>query len=127
MLSEENYKELVKYRMGAHVVGEDGLSKREMYLKQQGFIEVAEHRRISNSPSDIQIYAHSYKLTPSGEDALSEFEYIRNKKAADERQKRFSNKLAVLGIAVSLANFILGLLVEHFSGVVELIVSFLQR
>ena len=65
----------------------------------------------------------SYKLTPRGEDALAEFEYVHNKDTQEERRNRLDRKMQILSIAIPLITFIAGLLAEHFSGIVSWIVS----
>ena len=62
-------------------------------------------------------------ITPRGEDALAEFEYVHNKDSQDERHQRFDRKMQILNIAIPLITFIAGLLAEHFSGIVSWIVS----
>lgn len=123
MLSDESYRELLRYRRGSIHVGENGLSQREKHLKEQKYIEAAERRRKDDSVDEIEIITLSYKITPLGEAALSEFEKVRDEKAEDKSSKRFEHIFQVLLVFLGAA---IGLVVEHFSGIVGFIVSLFQ-
>ena len=64
-----------------------------------------------------------WALTVEGEDALLDFENMRQKESDKKRQQRFENKISVLQVLVSLVTFILGLIVEHFSGIIGIILQ----
>ncbi len=119
MLSDENYNALLKFRSGP-VSGK--MDSRLRYFREQKYIEPNSYRT-EGSPDDLSINPTSWRLTPRGEDALAEFEYIHNKDAQDERSQRFDRKMQVLNIAVPLITFIAGLLAEHFSGIISWIIS----
>ena len=121
MLSESNYNELVKLRSAPLQTG-GKMDSRIRYFRDQKYIEPNSYR-FDGSPDDLSINPTSWRLTPRGEDALAEFEYVHNKDSQDERRQRFDRKIAVLGIAVSLVTFILGLLAEHFVGIADWISS----
>lgn len=118
VLSEESYKELLRYRNGPLPVSEHGLSEREEYLLEQGFIEAASCSSYDDGASFYGVYDSSYKLTPLGEDALSEFEKVRDHEAEDKRQQKFQNQVSVAQVLVPAITFVFGLLVEHYSGIV---------
>lgn len=65
----------------------------------------------------------AWAITPRGEDALAEFENITQQKAENERRQRFDHKMQILNVVVPLITFIIGLLIEHFSGIINWIVS----
>ena len=119
MLSPENYNALLKFRSGP---SSGKMDSRMRYFCEQNFIEPNGYRT-EGSPDDLSIIPTSWRLTPRGEDALAEFEYVHNKDSQDERRQRLDRKIAVLGIAVSLVTFILGLLAEHFVGIADWISS----
>ena len=64
-----------------------------------------------------------WKITVLGEEALLEFEEQRDKDAKAERQQRFENKISIASVLVPAVTFILGLLVEHFSGIISIALS----
>lgn len=105
MLSERNYKELVRYRNGPAPIRTSGLSRREKYLWKEGFIE-REQSRMLDSRDFVELINISYEITPLGEDALSEFETDHNEKVKKKRQNSFIIMLTILGVAVSIIAFI---------------------
>ena len=120
MLSESNYNALKKYRGGLHTGPK--ITDEIRYFRDQKYIDASSYK----TTEDIDGYSinpTAWKLTPLGEDALAEFEYIHNKDAQDERRQRFDRKMQILNIAIPLITFIAGLLAEHFSGIVSWIVS----
>lgn len=67
-------------------------------------------------------------IMPSlGEDVISEFEQKREQQAKDERDRRFNQKISIAQVLVPLVTFILGLVVEHYSGLVSALSEFLGR
>ena len=70
-----------------------------------------------------------YYLSPDGERVLAahrnelrarelQAQEKAREKAEQERQQRFDNKIAVLNLLMPLITFVLGLIVEHFAGIV---------
>ena len=55
-------------------------------------------------------------ITEKGKQALYEFYGDAHNNSKDEAQRRFQNKISVAHVLVPLITFILGLIVEHFSG-----------
>ena len=64
-----------------------------------------------------------WAITPAGQSALQLFKEVAKQHANDESQRRFQNKVSVLNILVPFLTFILGVLVEYFSGVVAWIIG----
>lgn len=58
-------------------------------------------------------------LTLLGADRLEQLKQEIAEASKKERQQRFNNKVAIAQILVPLITFILGLLVEHFTGIVR--------
>lgn len=65
-----------------------------------------------------------YFITEKGRAKLKALENEAKQEAESKRQQRFENKISVLNVLVPAVTFVLGLLVEHFSGLVEWVVSF---
>ena len=68
-----------------------------------------------------------YRISQLGCAALSEFEDMARQQAANKRQNATQNKLAVIGILVPLVTFLLGLVVEHFTGLLNAAISFFHK
>ena len=64
-----------------------------------------------------------YRLTTLGSNAFEDAKEERNKQAKNERQQRFENKVSVASVLVPTVTFFLGLVVEHSTQVVDLIIS----
>ena len=54
-------------------------------------------------------------------------EEVAEKKAKEERERRFQKKLAIAQVLVPLITFILGILVEHLSGIAEVVLRILHK
>lgn len=125
MLSDGNYAELIKFREGPIDVSSYENS-RIQFLEDSGFIECTAHESHDRSIPGlayIEITSKTYAITPLGEDALLEFEEVRGKEAEDKARQSRQEKIAIAQAVVPAITFILGLLVEHFSGVVEMAFS----
>ena len=120
MLSERNYRALLEYR----VEKETGpkMTDQIRYFKDCGYIRAGRHD-LRERPGEFFMTPTAWIITPRGEDALAEFEYVHNKDSQDERHQGFARKMQILNIAIPLITFIAGLLAEHFSGIVSWIVS----
>lgn len=68
-----------------------------------------------------------YKVTTLGRDAILQFEQRREEQAKNEHQQRFQNKVAVATAFVPAITFVLGLVVEHFAGIMNLFFSLFQH
>jgi len=123
VLSESNYSALVRFRGKSIPISAKEMTDEISYFKEMEYISPDEFG-FCEEKNEFFSLAVSYKLTPRGEDALAEFEYVHNKDAQDERRHCFDRKISVLGVLVSLITFILGLLAEHFVGITDWISSF---
>ena len=67
------------------------------------------------------------RLTSRGEHARLAYKEARDKELKEhtdqKKQQRFSNKVAVASVLVPSVTFILGVIVEHYAGIVSLIAS----
>ena len=52
---------------------------------------------------------------------------VAEKKAEEERERRFQKKIAIAQVLVPLITFILGILVEHLSGIGEAVLRILHK
>lgn len=62
-------------------------------------------------------------ITSKGYARLSELEKIRAQDAERKKQQAFQNKVSIANVLVPLVTFILGMLTEHWSGVVNWVFS----
>lgn len=58
---------------------------------------------------------------PDGSDALEAKEKEMGQEAKDEKQRRFQNQVSVANVLVPLISFVLGLVVEHYAGIIRLL------
>ena len=54
-------------------------------------------------------------------------EEVAEKKAEEECERRFQKKIAIAQVLVPLITFILGILVEHLSGIAEIVLRILHK
>ena len=120
MLSESNYNALKKYKTEYYTGS--SMTDEIRYFLDYNYIRVSS-RELKGSGGKYCANPTAWIITPLGEDALSEFEYVRSKDAQEERQKRFDRKIAILNILVPLITFIAGLLVEYFCAVSDFVIS----
>lgn len=66
------------------------------------------------------------KLGASGWTLVNEIEEEHHQQAKTERQQRFQNKVSVASVLVPFVTFLLGLIIEHWVGVVQLALSFFK-
>lgn len=71
--------------------------------------------------SDCQVSPNYFHATQKGLAKLSEIENASAHKAKQEAQQRFQNKISVASVLVPAITFILGLITEHFSGVIGIL------
>lgn len=121
LLTSIIYSELVQFREQP-VRRPDGPTEMIRYLTNQGYIHVLEN---TVSPGMI-IFPTAWEITVKGISALSEFEEVRRKESEDKRQQHLQNQIAIAQVLVPLITFILGLVVEHFSGIVGIIAQILR-
>ena len=71
-----------------------------------------------------QVYDNCWAITPQGRVALSAYDKSVEHDAQEKKQNRITNNLAAVNIVVSLVSFVLGLLADHYLGIVVLVESF---
>ena len=126
MIAPNIYEELKKFRDGP-IRRSDGPTKIIRYLTEQGFIKAIEHDVLIDKDDVVSCFSVipiEWEITVKGLVALSEFEEKRQKAANDERQRRFQNKISVLNVLIPLVTFFLGLVIEHFAGLLDFLTSF---
>ena len=116
MLSEKTY-ELLKTYCTPHSP-DAGEAERFKQLQKQKLIKIYNFKSVDLGSLGTHLVPDKCIITELGKDALSEFEQEHNKQAEEKRQQRFQNKISVLNLLVPFITFILGLLVEYFSGIV---------
>lgn len=124
-LSEADYQELLKYRQ-PHAPSQEEYA-RFVGLKKRGFLKIYHFGLVNLDKPGDHMAPDTWTITPAGEDALSEFEKARRKESEDKRQQRFQNQISVAQVLVPLITFILGLIVEHYAGLVSGLTEFLGR
>lgn len=72
-----------------------------------------------NEPYHITNRGREYRLMLLEQAKQIEEESAKNAKA--EKQQRFDNKIAIASLFVSAVSFVLGLLAEHFAGLLSLV------
>ena len=68
-----------------------------------------------------------YCITDKGNAALEAREGKRRQEAEDKRQQRFQNQISVAQVLVPFVTFVLGLVVEHYAGLVSGLAELLGR
>ena len=116
MLPDFDYAELLKYKT-PHAPKADERERLDT-LTQRGLVRIYDFEQVDIGPYGKVPAPNRYVLTVAGKDALSEFEKVRDQQAEDKRQRRFQNKVSVLSALVPLATFFLGLVVEHYAGII---------
>lgn len=86
-------------------------------LKQQGYLN---WRYINGQHV-------GYYISDKGKAALEALEEKRRQEAEAKRQQRFQNQISVAQVLVPLITFVLGLVVEHYTGLISGLSEFLRR
>lgn len=120
MINKADYIELSKFKNGPIKI--DSGSYRIQRLIDAKLIAPQSYKSVSIGEMVVPT-PDKWALTVEGEDALLDFENMRQKESDKKRQQRFENKISVLQVLVSLVTFILGLIVEHFSGITGIILQ----
>lgn len=116
MLSDENYRELLKYRAGP-AIPQNRLEPRTKLLKKNGYLVRSR---------DPQYGAEFYCLSPNAIDALAQFEQSAEQNAKKECQQRFQNKISIAQLFIPFITFVLGIFVEHYTSVTTAVFSLFQ-
>ena len=77
-------------------------------------------RKACCAESDRHIYSEA------GKAYLHSQEQILEQQAKNERQQRFDNKISVLSVLIPLITFIIGVLIEHWVGLIDSFLSLFQ-
>lgn len=138
-LNDLDYEELSKFKNGPREVP-DIRSPRLQRLIDSGYLEASAYMQL---PDGDCVSTH-YRLTLAGEDALARYEKMRDQRAKDEERQSLEDErrkeekalqevqtrasvraswAAVAQVVVPVITFIIGLLVEHWTGIVNLIFS----
>lgn len=62
-----------------------------------------------------------YTVTDKGRALLAEYDEALRKESEALSQQKFQNRISIIQVVVPVLTFIMGLLIEHFSGIVGLI------
>ncbi len=68
-----------------------------------------------------------YFISDKGRALLQHIEKTRRADAEAKRQQRFKNQVSVAQVLVPAVTFILGLIIEHYAGLISLLSEFLGR
>lgn len=74
-----------------------------------------------------EVGSGALSLTPSGISALEQANQIAEENAERKRYQRINYKLAIAQIAVSLFTFVLGVIAEHFWGILALLETLFHK
>ena len=117
MLSERNYRALLEYRKEKYTGPK--ITEQIRYFKECDYIRPTSHE-LKEQSGEFCMNPTAWIITPRGEDALAEFEAVSKQKSDEHAQKKkdraFDVFLVILGTVI-------GLFVEHFSGIISWIVS----
>ena len=92
--------------------------ERVMALKNDGLL-TWEYGRIDSNGNLVA----AYKLSDKALKELQLLDDKRDKESQDKRQQRFDNKIAIAQTVIPIITFVLGMLVEHFSGITAWVFS----
>jgi len=121
MITENIYDELVKFR-GSPVERPEGPTEEIKYLVSNGLIRTIKTEVLP----DLCLRDVAWEITVPGKNALAEFEDEAHQRAENKKQQRFQNKVSVAQVLVPAITFILGLIVEHTTGIVEICLGLLR-
>lgn len=120
----EQYKMLERFEKGLNIAD---LTESEMqifwFLDREGLLlphADVEDGLFSLSEKGKQVlFNHQSELNKAQERACE----ASKKEAKEEKQQRFSNKIAIANLTVSLASFFVGLVVEFYAGIYASVVE----
>ena len=117
MLSESNYRALLEYRSEKYTGPK--MTEQIRYFKKCNYIRPTSHE-LQKRSGEFCMNPTTWIITPCGEDALAEFEQVMQHHSEEKAQKK---KDRAFDIFLVILGAVIGLLVEHFSGIIGLIVS----
>ena len=71
-------------------------------------------------------YMDLLTIAPKGCECLEEFKKEAEEESKAQRQQRFENKMSIATLLISLISFIVGLVVEHYAGILAAIFTLLH-
>ena len=122
MITENIYKELLSFRDNA-VRRPEGPTPMIRYLEKEVYIKAVDF----DVYPGLSLRPVMWEITIPGLSVLSEFEAERRKEAETKRQQRFQNQISVAQVLVPFVTFVLGLVVEHYAGLVSGLAELLGR
>lgn len=99
--------------------------------KQAGFTDEMENKLRFHTLYELDYISGAFVLdqpvtiTLKGKDRLKQLQEEAADRAEKKRQTRLQNQLSVASILVNLVIFVVGLVVEHYTGLVELLIRLL--
>lgn len=124
MISPDIYDELALFR-DVPIRCETEPTDMIRYLVDQGYLTASD-----NIIRDLSIIPIEWTITVDGRVALSEYERVQDEMRKHETEKkaqqRFQNKVSIAQLLIPVITFILGLLIERFSGIISLLSKFFQ-
>lgn len=143
MLTEENYKALLRFR-AAPVKHDTKLTEREELLRRFDFIRLVQRRETTHGTGYSMTYDQAYwKITVLGEDALKEFEEYAEKerdararedadkkeqdaKDAVDRRKQFKRDIVVAIIGSAVGGIVV-LAIQNWPAIVVFLTNLFQK
>lgn len=117
MLSERNYLALLEYRKEKYTGPK--VTEQIRYFKECDYIRPTSHE-LKEQSGEFCMNPTAWIITPRGDDALAEFEQVVKNHSEEKSQKK---KDRAFDIFLVIFGAIVGLLIEHFSGIISWIVS----
>lgn len=74
----------------------------------------------------VQVFDNCWSITPQGRMALTAYEKAMQHDADEKRQNRITNYFSAINIGISVLSFVLGLLADHYFGIVAFVESLLH-
>ena len=117
MLSERNYRALLEYRKEKYTWPK--ITEQIRYFKECDYIRPTSHE-LKKKSGEFCMNPTAWIITPRGDDALAEFEQVVKNHSEEKSQKK---KDRAFDVFLVIFGAIVGLLIEHFSGIIGWLVS----
>ena len=117
MLSERNYRALLEYRKEKYTGPK--ITEQIRYFKECDYIRPTSHE-LKEQSGEFCMNPTAWIITPRGDDALAEFEQVVKNHSEEKSQKK---KDRAFDVFLVIFGAIVGLLIEHFSGIIGWLVS----
>lgn len=121
---QKDYDALVKFREPHPALEDAGQFEK---LTKNEWVKINSYKiiKLDMAPAIDAFVPDMWLITPGGKDRLLAYEEMVRQQAEDKAQQRFQNKISVLQVLIPAVTFVLGLVVEHLTGVVELVAQLL--